>query len=68
MDKAALCATAVQRLGGRDHGEALLIDNNEDAVRDWERAGGRGYVFRGETQFVADLQSSLSELVQDDTA
>ena len=68
VDKAALCATAVQRLGGSEHAEALLIDNSEDAVRDWQRAGGRGYVFRSETRFVADLESSLSELSKHDTA
>ena len=67
VNKAALCARAVQRLGGGSkHGDALLIDNIEDNVRDWKRAGGQGYVFRGETQFVADLRSSLSELTGDE--
>ncbi len=69
VDKAALCAKAVRRLGGLwKHEEALLIDNNEDAVRDWEEAGGQGYVFRGETQLIADFASSLRGIRGDHTA
>lgn len=69
VDKPVLCARAVQRLGGQDaHEEALLIDNNEDAVRGWVQAGGQGYVFRGETKFVADLGSSLRGITGDHTA
>jgi len=68
-NKTALCARAVQRLGGRsEYGNVLLIDNIEKYIRDWEQAGGQGYVFRGETQFVADLKLNLRELTENDIA
>ena len=62
LSKASLCTEALRRLGGSANSEALLIDNIEQNVREWEQAGGRGYWFRGETQFLADLHSSLSAL------
>ena len=63
VDKATLCARAMERLGGVSaHADTLLIDNNEDAVRDWRLAGGQGYVYRGESQFVFDLETQLAEL------
>lgn len=68
VDKATLCARALERLGGRKNEEALLIDNNEEAVQGWKQAGGQGYLYRGEARFVADLESSLCEIMGDDRA
>ena len=69
VDKAELCARAVQRLDAECvDGQALLIDNIEANVRAWERAGGQGYVFRGETLFLSDLGASLAQLKRDGTA
>ena len=61
-DKETLCATALKKLGGREPGEALLIDNNAEAVRDWQNVGGQTYLFEGEDKFVADLNTSLKIL------
>ena len=61
--KVALCEKALRALGQSiERSEAILIDNVPDNVRDWEAAGGQGYVFQGEAQFAADLGSSLREL------
>jgi beta-phosphoglucomutase-like phosphatase (HAD superfamily) len=66
LDKAELCARAVARLNETlGHDEALLIDNIEPNVRAWEAGGGVGYVFVGEAQFAADLQTTLQEVVGD---
>ena len=66
LDKADLCARAVERLEHRiEPGEALLIDNIEANVRAWEESGGLGYVFVGDAQFAVDLKSVLRELVGD---
>ena len=40
----------------------LLIDNNAQAISDWQQAGGQGYLFKGEAQFVADLDGPLKVL------
>jgi len=55
-DKVRLCEVALDRLGyGGDRGDVLLIDNRRDFVQDWEQAGGRGYWYRTDDQFVQDL-------------
>ena len=61
-DKVALCTIALKKLGGREPGEALLIDNNAKAVAEWENFGGQAYLFEGEDKFVADLKTSLKIL------
>jgi FMN phosphatase YigB (HAD superfamily) len=50
-DKARLCEIAVERLGGTDPSEALLIDNIEENVDAWRARGGRAYWFRGDAEF-----------------
>ena len=67
VDKAELCSQALERLGGGSPDEALLIDNLEDNVRGWERAGGIGYVYRGEAQFVLDMAGGLGGLFRADS-
>ena len=63
LDKAALCAIALQRLDDRmQPGGALLVDNKADNVAAWIARGGRGYVFRGPSQFETDLRGELAEL------
>ncbi len=63
LDKGVLAAHALEFLETDIHpSEALLIDNKRHNVESWERRGGRGYVFRGEEHFRADLGSSLREL------
>lgn len=63
LDKGELSARALELLGGEIHpSEALLIDNKSPNVEAWERRGGRGYVFRSEETFVADLRGPLAEL------
>ena len=54
LDKAQLCTIALERLGGHDPGEALLIDNVSENVEAWRALGGRAYLFRGDTEFLAD--------------
>lgn len=63
LDKGALAARALELLGTDIHpSEALLIDNKSRNVEEWQLRGGRGYVFRGEEAFRADLGGSLQEL------
>ena len=63
LEKAALCARALRLFEDTfAPSETLLIDNIGANVRDWEKCGGRGYVFVGESQFNADLQTALREL------
>ena len=50
-DKARLCDIALQRLGGSDPAEALLIDNIEANVEAWRARGGQAYWFRGDEEF-----------------
>jgi phosphoglycolate phosphatase-like HAD superfamily hydrolase len=54
LDKARLCQTALERLGGDDPSEALLVDNVEANVDAWRSLGGLGYVFRGDELFAHD--------------
>jgi FMN phosphatase YigB (HAD superfamily) len=67
VDKAKLCSVAVERMGIEPE-DALLIDNLEENVRGWERAGGPGYVFRGEARFTADLATSLGRMLKGPSA
>lgn len=63
LDKGELAARALELLCRDIHpSEALLIDNKSSNVEAWERRGGRGYVFRNEKTFVADLCGPLEEL------
>ncbi len=65
LDKAELCQIALDRLGGAvDPSDALLIDNKEANVEAWMARGGRGYWFRGDAAFRADLGSELEELAR----
>jgi FMN phosphatase YigB (HAD superfamily) len=54
LDKARLCAIALERLGGHDPGDALLIDNVDENVEAWRSLGGRAYLFRGDHEFHND--------------
>ena len=54
LDKARLCEIALERLGGHDPAEALLIDNIEANVEAWRSLGGQAYLFRGDDAFKAD--------------
>jgi FMN phosphatase YigB (HAD superfamily) len=51
-DKARLCEIALERLGGHDPAEALLIDNIEANIEAWRARGGRAYLFVGDDEFV----------------
>jgi FMN phosphatase YigB (HAD superfamily) len=51
MDKARLCEIALERLGGADPSEALLIDNIEANVDAWRALGGQAYLFTGDNEF-----------------
>jgi phosphoglycolate phosphatase-like HAD superfamily hydrolase len=50
-DKAVLCEIALERLGGGDPAEALLIDNIEANVDAWRARGGQAYRFVGDDEF-----------------
>ena len=53
-----LCGVALARMPGDiDRSEALLIDNKEVNVEGWRRRGGRGYLYRDDATFAADLAS-----------
>jgi FMN phosphatase YigB (HAD superfamily) len=54
LDKARLCEIALERLGGQDPGEALLIDNIEANVDSWRSLGGQAYLFLGDDEFASD--------------
>jgi hypothetical protein len=63
LDKGELAARALELLGlDLRPSEALLVDNKSPNVDAWESRGGRGYVFRNEKTFVADLCGPLEEL------
>jgi FMN phosphatase YigB (HAD superfamily) len=59
-DKVRLCEIAVERLGGKEPAEALLIDNIEANVDAWRARGGQAYWFRSDTGFARDLARLLS--------
>jgi beta-phosphoglucomutase-like phosphatase (HAD superfamily) len=59
-DKSQLCEIALQRLGGHDPAEALLIDNIEANVEAWRARGGRGYWFRGDAELAGDFVRLLA--------
>jgi phosphoglycolate phosphatase-like HAD superfamily hydrolase len=58
-DKSRLCEIALERLGGRDPEEALLIDNIEANVVAWRTRGGQAYLFVGDDEFAADVARLL---------
>lgn len=51
VDKGDLCMRALDRLGGTQAGQALLIDNLERNVQAWRAYGGLAYWFRGDDLF-----------------
>ena len=51
MDKARLCEIALERIGGDDPAEALLIDNVEANVDAWRALGGQAHWFRSDAEF-----------------
>jgi phosphoglycolate phosphatase-like HAD superfamily hydrolase len=59
-DKASLCEVALERLGGGEPSEALLIDNIEANVDAWRARGGQAYWFRGDAAFADDAPRLLS--------
>ena len=54
-DKTRLCEIALERLGGSDPAEALLIDNIEANSEAWRAAGGSALWFRGDAEFDRDF-------------
>jgi phosphoglycolate phosphatase-like HAD superfamily hydrolase len=54
VDKARLCEIALERLGGTDPGEGLLLDNIEGNVDAWQSRGGQAYLFRSDDEFARD--------------
>jgi FMN phosphatase YigB (HAD superfamily) len=54
-DKVELCRIALDRLETQDVSSALLIDNNLEHVRAFERVGGTGYQFIDDAAFLADV-------------
>jgi FMN phosphatase YigB (HAD superfamily) len=59
-DKADLCQIALERLGGKDPAQALLIDNIEANVDAWRARGGQAYLFVGDEQFASDVVRLLA--------
>jgi FMN phosphatase YigB (HAD superfamily) len=51
MDKARLCEIALERLGGSNPTEALLIDNIEENCDAWRALGGQSYLFVSDEGF-----------------
>jgi hypothetical protein len=62
LDKAELADIALHRIGDFEREDALLIDNIEANVVAWRARSGRGYRFRGEHRFRADLHGALRDL------
>ena len=63
LDKADLADVARRGVGGAvARRDALLIDNVAANVERWIARGGRGYWFRGEARFAADLRGELRDL------
>jgi hypothetical protein len=54
LDKARLCEIALERLGGKDPAEGLLLDNIEANVDAWKALGGEAYLFRSDAAFARD--------------
>lgn len=53
LSKAALCDIALTRQGlGIQRPEALLLDNKQDNIEEWTDAGGVGYLFESEQEFM----------------
>jgi FMN phosphatase YigB (HAD superfamily) len=63
LDKGAMGLRALEQLEGDcSPGEALLVDNKRHNLEAWAAVGGRGYWFRGEDRFRADLLGELADL------
>ena len=60
LDKARLCEIALERLGGDDPYEALLVDNIEANVDAWRSLGGQAYLFSSDDEFARDWPSLAS--------
>ena len=61
MDKARLCEIALERLGGHDPAQALLIDNIEANVDAWRALGGQAYLFTTDEAFARKLREAGSD-------
>lgn len=57
-DKVAICQAACERVGCSPP-ESVLIDNIAANVEAWIEAGGGGYVFRSDEQFIQDVETRL---------
>lgn len=57
-DKVAICQAACDEIGCSPQ-EAALIDNITTNVAGWIDAGGGGYVFRSDEQFIHDVEAGL---------
>lgn len=58
VDKTALCMRVLESFqDSLEREETLLIDNSPANIHAWEESGGQGYLFVGEKQLVADLES-----------
>jgi FMN phosphatase YigB (HAD superfamily) len=56
LDKAALCAVALERLGAPGaFATALLVDNREDNCAAFRARGGQAHRFTGDAAFARDL-------------
>jgi FMN phosphatase YigB (HAD superfamily) len=57
-DKVAICHAACDELGCRPR-DSALIDNIAVNVEGWMQAGGAGYVFRSDEEFIHDVEAGL---------
>jgi FMN phosphatase YigB (HAD superfamily) len=57
-DKVAICRAACEKVGCLPQ-ESALIDNVAANVEGWIEAGGAGYVFRSDEQFIQDARARL---------
>jgi FMN phosphatase YigB (HAD superfamily) len=55
-DKVAICQAACEQVGCAPR-ESALIDNTAENVERWIEAGGGGYVFRSDEQFIQDIEA-----------
>jgi FMN phosphatase YigB (HAD superfamily) len=57
-DKVAICQAACDEIGCSPQ-DSALIDNIAANVEGWIEAGGGGYVFRSDGQFIHDVEAGL---------
>lgn len=64
LDKGALCAIALERMGGGLRPEeSLLIDNRRDCLAAWAARGGIGHHFTTDDAFAASTRDGLDGLL-----